>query len=81
LYDKNFTVYEVDVKKRSLKPLKKVLKMDMRTQPASFKLLNNKPAVYVTTSVEMQPYKYLIDRQSDDYYVSRLLNTQDSTNV
>lgn len=81
LYDKNFTVYEVDVKKHSLKSLNKVLKMDMRTQPATFKLLNNIPTVYVTTAVQMQPYKYLIDRQSDDYYVSRLLNTQDSTNV
>ncbi|MGF2385140.1 YycH family regulatory protein [Lentilactobacillus otakiensis] len=81
LYDKNFTVYEVDVKKHSLKSLNKVLKMDMRTQPASFKLLNNKPTVYVTTAVQMQPYKYLIDRQSDDYYVSRLLNTQDSTSI
>ncbi|KRK69457.1 hypothetical protein FC79_GL001364 [Lentilactobacillus buchneri DSM 20057] len=81
LYDKNFTVYEVDVKKHSLKSLNKVLQMDMRTQPASFKLLNNRPIVYVTSSVQMQPYKYLIDRQSDDYYVSRLLNTQDSTSI
>ena len=81
LYDKNFTVYEVDVKKHSLKSLNKVLQMDMRTQPASFKLLNNRPTVYVTSSVQMQPYKYLIDRQSDDYYVSRLLNTQDSTSI
>ncbi|MCT2901182.1 hypothetical protein EFM38_06945 [Lentilactobacillus buchneri] len=81
LYDKNFTVYEVDVKKHSLKSLNKVLQMDMRTQPASFKLLNNRPTVYVTSSVHMQPYKYLIDRQSDDYYVSRLLNTQDSTSI
>lgn len=81
LYDKNFTVYEVDVKKHSLKSLNKVLQMDMRTQPASFKLLYNRPTVYVTSSVQMQPYKYLIDRQSDDYYVSRLLNTQDSTSI
>lgn len=81
LADKNFTVYEIDIKKHSLKSLNNVLKMDMRTQPASFKLLNNQPTVYVTTAVQMQPYKYLIDRQSDDYYVSRLLNSADSQNI
>ncbi len=55
--------------------------MDMRTQPASFKLLLHPPTVYGTTAVQMQPYKYLIDRQSDDYYVSRLLNSADSQNI
>jgi regulatory protein YycH of two-component signal transduction system YycFG len=81
LNDQGFKVYQVKVSKHSLKALNKVLTMDMRTIPASFKLFNNQPLVYVNTTVQMQPYKYLIDRQSEDYYVSRLLTDDDSQSV
>ncbi|KRL20927.1 YycH family regulatory protein [Lentilactobacillus kisonensis] len=81
LNDQDFKVYQVKVKKHSLKALNKVLTMSIWTISATFKLFNNKPLVYVDSSVQMEPYKYLIDRQSEDYYVSRLLNSDDSQNI
>ncbi|MBU9788526.1 hypothetical protein KTE19_11090 [Lentilactobacillus sp. IMAU92037] len=81
LNDQDFKVYQVKVKKHSLKSLNNVLKLSMRTIPATFKLFNKKPLVYVNTSVQMEPYEYLVDRQSEDYYVSRLLSNDDSQNI
>jgi regulatory protein YycH of two-component signal transduction system YycFG len=78
LNDQNFAVYQVNVKKHSLKALNDVLKMNFRRVPASIQLLNGRPMVYVRNQLQLQPYKYLIDRQSEDYYVSRLLNNRES---
>ena len=78
LNDKNFAVYQIKVKKHSLKNLNKVLNMNIRRVPASLQLFNGQPMIYVKSQIQMQPYKYLIDRQSEDYYVSRLLNNRDS---
>ncbi|WP_369385543.1 two-component system activity regulator YycH [Lentilactobacillus farraginis] len=78
LNDKNFAVYQVQVKQHSLKRLNNVLNMNIRRVPAALQLFNGQPMVYVKAQVPMQPYKYLIDRQSEDYYVSRLLNNRDS---
>ncbi len=81
LNDKNFAVYQVSVQHHDLKSLNKVLDMNIRTIPASLRLFNKQPMVYVDDSVQMQPYKYLVDRQSQDYFVSRLMNNEESQNV
>ncbi|MDH5104850.1 two-component system activity regulator YycH [Lentilactobacillus diolivorans] len=81
LNDKNFAVYQVSVQHHDLKNLNKVLDMNIRTIPASLRLFNKQPMVYVDDSVQMQPYKYLVDRQSQDYFVSRLMNNEESQNV
>lgn len=81
LNDSNFTVYQVSVKKHSLKGLNNVLKIQSRRFPVSIRNLNGTPLMYVDQPVQMQPYKYLLDRQSADYFVSRLLNDENSANV
>lgn len=63
LNDKNFAVYQVSVQHHDLKSLNKVLDMNIRTIPASLRLFNKQPMVYVDDSVQMQPYKYLVDRR------------------
>lgn len=78
LNDKNYAVYRINVKKHSLKSLNQVLDMNIRRIPASFQLFNGQPMVFVKSTAQLQPYRYLIDRQSEDYYVSRLLNNHDS---
>ncbi|WP_268912209.1 YycH family regulatory protein [Lentilactobacillus sp. SPB1-3] len=81
LNDSNFTVYQVNVKKHSLNGLNKVLKIKSSKFPVSIKNLNGAPTMYVDQPIKMQPYRYLLDRQSPDYFVGRLLNDSNSTNV
>ncbi len=78
LNDQNFAVYQVNVKAHSLKKLDSVLDMNIRRVPASLRLFNQKPMVYITSQFQLTPYKYLIDRQSEDYFVSRLLSNRSS---
>ncbi|WP_283679498.1 two-component system activity regulator YycH [Lentilactobacillus sp. Marseille-Q4993] len=81
LGDRGFKVYEVKLEKHNLEKLNNVLNLKLRRFPVAIRLNNDVPMMYLESSVDMQPYKYLVNRQTEDYYVSRLLNDQDSTNV
>lgn len=81
LGDRGFKVYRVSVKQHSLTGLKQILQSGIRHVPATVKLLNNRPTVYTEASFTLQPYRYLVSSQSEDYYVSRLLNDENSQNV
>lgn len=81
LNDYNFKIYRVKLKKHSLKKLNAVLKMNYRHIKADTELLNNKPMIFINQEISLKPYRYLIDKQSMDYYVSRLLSSENSQNV
>ncbi|GAY72431.1 YycH family regulatory protein [Lentilactobacillus kosonis] len=81
LSDSNFTVYQINVKKHNLTGLNNVLKIKSNKFPVSIKNMNGAPTMYVNQPVKMQPYRYLLERQSPDYFVGRLLNDSNSANV
>lgn len=82
LGDKNYKIYEIKVDKHSLKGLRQVMQgNNIRKVAASIQMLGNTPNVYTETSLQLQPYRYLVSSQSEDYYVSRLLNDQDSQSI
>ncbi|MCY9806110.1 two-component system activity regulator YycH [Lentilactobacillus senioris] len=82
LADKEYKIYEITVQKHDLKGLQQIMQGDdIRQVPASVQMLNNKPNVYTENDFNLQTYRYLVSSQSEDYYVSRLLNGENSQNV
>ncbi|KRM94305.1 YycH protein [Lentilactobacillus senioris DSM 24302 = JCM 17472] len=82
LADKEYKIYRISIKKHNLEGLQQIMQGgNIRKVPAAVHMLNNKPNVYTENSFTLQPYRYLVSSQSEDYYVSRLLNGENSQNV
>jgi len=81
LNDKNQEVYQVTVRDRNVKELRKILKENLFRINVKMQWLNKEAVPYVTDSVTVPSYSYLVNQQSTDYFTTRLLNKGESTNV
>lgn len=82
LTDKNWQVYKVTVAEHSLAGLKKILTTGGSEQIAAhFGDLNGAMNTFIDAKMTLQSYRYLVNTQTKDYYVSRLLNDDNSQNI
>ncbi|UDM32159.1 two-component system activity regulator YycH [Lentilactobacillus laojiaonis] len=81
LSDDKFQVYQVDLRKHSTNQLANILKTSLQKIPASLQQIGTRPEVFIDNDVQMQPYKYMLNTQSESFYVSRLLNDEDTQSI
>lgn len=81
LDDKDQEVYRISVRKSDLAALQKILKENLFRIDVQMKWFTKSAIPYVTNSVTVQSYSYLVNQQSTDYFTTRLLNKGESTNV
>ncbi|MCH5465602.1 YycH family regulatory protein [Levilactobacillus tujiorum] len=81
LDDRKQDVYEVTVKSSDAKAIRKIMKENLFRIDVKMKWLSQAATAYVTSSVTVPSYSYLVNQQSTDYFTSRLLNKGESTNV
>ncbi|MCI1554371.1 MAG: two-component system activity regulator YycH [Levilactobacillus sp.] len=81
LNDRGQKVYRVTVRKSNLGALRKILKENLFRINVKMQWLNHSVMPYVTNTVTVQAYSYLVNQQSTDYFTTRLLNKGESTNV
>lgn len=80
LSDNGFKIYRVNVKNTNISGIQKIISENVRSIDVSIKKLNDKPFIDFTDSFKMPQYAYLINKTSQNYYVTRLLSdSQDVT--
>ncbi|WP_125573820.1 YycH family regulatory protein [Levilactobacillus huananensis] len=81
LDDRKQNVYQVKVKSSQVTAIKKILKENLFRIDVKMQWLGDSASAYVTDSVTVPSYSYLVNQQSTDYFTTRLLNKGESTNV
>lgn len=81
LNDQNQKVYRVQVKHPNVKRIRAILGENLFRINVNMGWLNNEAMAYVSHSVSVPSYSYLVNQQSTDYFTTRLLNNGESTNV
>lgn len=78
LGDKNYKIYRIHVKDTNTDGIESVINKNVRRLPASVKMLSGVPFINFNKGFKMPQYGYLINKTSQNYYVTRLLSdTQD----
>ncbi|WP_165815232.1 YycH family regulatory protein [Levilactobacillus bambusae] len=81
LSDSGYHVYRIQIKRSNPEALTMLLKGDLVRLPVRWDWLNNQAMTYYTSSVKMASYSYLMNHQSADYFVNRLMNSGENTNI
>lgn len=81
LDDRKQEVYQVKVKTSQVTAIRKILKENLFRIDVKMQWLGDSASAYVTDSVTVPSYSYLVNQQSTDYFTTRLLNKGESTNV
>ncbi|TPR26478.1 hypothetical protein DY120_01940 [Apilactobacillus micheneri] len=80
LRDDGFHIYKVKFKDTNVSGLKDAIKNNVGTIPVKVKLVNKMPTIDFIKPFEMPQYGYLINKTSQNYYVTRLLPNLHNTN-
>lgn len=73
--------YRAQVKRFSQKQVKQLVSASDVHLKVEERLLNHKPLIYVAANQQLLPYSYLVNQQAENYYISTLLNQQNTDNV
>ncbi|CAI2549629.1 YycH family regulatory protein [Apilactobacillus kunkeei] len=79
--DHNYKVYKIHVSDTNVKGIQKVIEDNVRAIPVKMKMINHTPFIDFYKSFTMPQYGYLINRTSQNYYVTRLLSDSQDISV
>ncbi|ANY12641.1 two-component system activity regulator YycH [Latilactobacillus curvatus] len=79
--DQSHQVYQTTLNVFSQARVKKVLKNADVHLKVTEKMLNHKPLLYVAADQTLLPYSYLVNQQPENYYITTLLNQQNTDNI
>ncbi|WP_157945057.1 YycH family regulatory protein [Apilactobacillus quenuiae] len=78
--DNGFNIYKAKFKNTNVSGLKNAIKNNVGTIPVKIEMVNKTPTIDFIKSFKMPQYGYLINKTSQNYYVTRLLPNLHNTN-